>query len=54
MPIFLDSNALFRPELAEYGVPDKPGSFMLQDQELALAINGAFSNLPPDETLRTL
>lgn len=51
-PIFLDRDALFRAELAEYGTPDEYGRVMLQDQELALAINAAFSYLPPDETLK--
>ena len=51
-PIFLDRNALFRSELAEQGTPDKYGRVMLQDMELALAINAAFSYLPPDETLK--
>jgi len=51
-PIFLDRDALFRPELAEYGTPDSYGRVMLQDQELALAINAAFSYIPPDEILK--
>ncbi len=51
-PIFLDRDALFRPELAEYGTPDQFGRVMLQDWELALAINAAFSYIPPDETLK--
>ncbi len=51
-PIFLDRDALFRPELAQYGTPDKYGRVMLQDQELALAINGAFSYISPDKTLQ--
>ncbi len=50
-PIFLDRDALFRPELAEYGTPDQYGRVLLQDQELALAINAAFSYIPPDEAL---
>ncbi len=50
-PIFLDRGALFRTELAEYGTPDAHGRVMLQDQELALAINAAFSYIPPDEQL---
>ena len=49
-PIFLDREALFRTELAEEGTPDKFGRVMLQDEELGLAINAAFSYLPPDET----
>ncbi|MCH2208848.1 MAG: DUF1588 domain-containing protein [Lentisphaerales bacterium] len=51
-PIFLDRDALFRPELAKHGQPDKHGRVMLQGQELALAINGAFSYIRPDEQLR--
>ena len=51
-PIFLDRDALFRPELAEYGTPDQCGRVMLQDHELALAVNAAFSYIPPDETLK--
>ena len=50
--IFLDREALFRTELAENGTPDKYGRVMLQDQELALAVNAAFSYIPPDDTLR--
>ena len=41
-----------RPELAAYGKPDKYGRVMLQGQELALAVNGAFSYIRPDEQLR--
>lgn len=52
VPIFLDREALFRTELADYGQPDAYGRVMLQDQELALAVNAAFSYLPPDETLQ--
>jgi len=51
-PIFLDREALFRAELAEQGTPDSHGRVMLQNWELALAINAAFSYLPPDEKLR--
>jgi len=47
-PIFLDRDALFRPELAQYGKPDKYGRVMLQGHELAVAVNGAFSYLKPD------
>ena len=52
VPIFLDRDALFRTELAAAGQPDAHGRVMLQGQELALAINAAFSYLPPDETLQ--
>jgi hypothetical protein len=52
-PIFLDREALFRLELAEQGQPDKYGRVRLQGMELALAINGAFSYLPPDDALRS-
>jgi len=48
-PIFLDRDALFRPELCENGKPDDFGRVMLQGQELALAINAAFSYLRPDQ-----
>ena len=51
-PIFLDRDALFRTELAEDGKPDMYGRVMLQDQELALAVNSAFSYIPPDKTLK--
>lgn len=51
-PIFLDRDALFRTELAEQGTPDEYGRVMLQDQELALAVNAAFSYLPPDDELK--
>ncbi|MEI6235327.1 MAG: DUF1588 domain-containing protein [Planctomycetota bacterium] len=47
-PIFLDRDALFRPELCEYGKPDEYGRVMLQGQELALAVNAAFSYIRPD------
>ena len=51
--IFLDRDALFRPELAETGTPDKHGRVMLQDWELGLAINHALRYIKPDEMLRT-
>lgn len=51
-PIFLDRNALFRAELAEYGTPDEHGRVMLQGSELMLALNGALSFLPPDAELK--
>ena len=51
-PIFLDREALFRTELALDGKPDMHGRVMLQNQELALAINAAFSYIPPDKTLQ--
>ncbi|MEM8952625.1 MAG: DUF1588 domain-containing protein [Verrucomicrobiota bacterium] len=50
--IFLDREALFRTELVEYGTPDEHDRVMLQDWELALAVNGAFSYLPPNSELR--
>ena len=50
-PIFLDRNALFRSELAQSGQPDSHGRVMLQDAELALAINAAFCYLRPDDSL---
>lgn len=50
--IFLDRDALFRPELVEKGKPDRHGRVMLQDWELGLAVNHALSYLQPDEVLR--
>ncbi len=50
--IFLDRDALFRPELAQNGVPDEQGRVMLQDWELGLAVNHALRYLQPDEKLR--
>lgn len=50
--IFLDRDALFRPELVEYGKPDAQGRVMLQDWELGLAVNHALRYLKPDEALR--
>lgn len=51
-PIFLDPAALFRTELCKTGKPDKHGRVMLQDQELVLAINAAFSYISPDRELK--
>lgn len=51
--IFLDRDALFRPELAVNGEPDRHGRVMLQDWELGLAINHALRYIKPDEELRT-
>lgn len=50
--IFLDRDALFRPELVEYGKPDPHGRVMLQDWELGLAVNHALRYIKPDEPLR--
>lgn len=50
--IFLDRDALFRPELVEYGTPDQHGRVMLQDWELGLAVNHALRYIKPDEQLR--
>ncbi len=50
--IFLDRDALFRPELAENGQPDRYGRVMLQDWELGLAINHALGYIKPDDELR--
>jgi hypothetical protein len=47
-PIFLDRDALFRPELCEGGTPDKNGRVMLQGEELVLAINAAFCYIRPE------
>lgn len=51
--VFLDRDALFRPELAEKGSPDEFGRVMLQDWELGLAVNHALRYLKPDEELRS-
>ncbi len=50
--IFLDRDALFRPELVENGQPDQHGRAMLQDWELGLAVNHALRYIRPDEQLR--
>lgn len=50
--IFLDRDALFRPELAQGGQPDEYGRVMLQGHELALAVNAAFCYLGPDDQLK--
>lgn len=50
--IFLDRDALFRPELVEYGEPDEFGRAMLQDQELGMAVNHALRFIKPDDALR--
>ncbi len=50
--IFLDRDALFRPELVEQGEPDRYGRVMLQDWELGLAVNHALRYIRPDEQLR--
>lgn len=50
--IFLDRDALFRPELARSGAPDAHGRVMLQDWELGLAVNHALRYLKPDAQLR--
>lgn len=50
--LFLDRDALFRPELAESGTPDEHGRVMLQDWELGLAVNHALRYLKPDPALR--
>ena len=47
-PIFLDRDALFRPELGETGTPDAHGRVMLRGRELVLAINAAFSYIRPE------
>ena len=51
--IFLDRDALFRPELVSDGHPDEHGRVMLQDWELGLALNHALGYIRPDEQLRT-
>ncbi len=50
--IFLERDALFRPELIEYGEPDRHGRVMLQDWVLGLAVNHALRYIKPDEALR--
>lgn len=50
--IFLDRDALFRPELVESGDVDQHGRVMLQDWELGLAVNHALRYIQPDEELR--
>ena len=50
--IFLDRDALFRPELASEGKPDQHNRVMLQDWELGLAVNHALRYLKPDDALR--
>jgi hypothetical protein len=50
--IFLDRDALFRPELAENSKPGPHGRVMLQDWELGLAVNHALRYIKPDELLR--
>lgn len=50
--LFLDRDALFRPELAATGKIDRHGRVMLQDWELGLAINHALRYIKPDEELR--
>ncbi|MBA4019780.1 MAG: hypothetical protein C0483_21655 [Pirellula sp.] len=50
--IFLDRDAIFRPELAERGTPDQYGRVMLNDWELGLAVNHALRYIKPDEELR--
>ena len=51
--IFLDRDALFRPELVENGQPDQHGRVMLQNWELGLAVNHALRIIKPDAKLRT-
>jgi hypothetical protein len=50
--IFLDRDALFRPELVQSGNADDHGRVMLQDWELGLALNHALRFIKPDEPLR--
>ena len=50
--VFLDRDALFRPELVESGKPDQHGRVMLQDWELGLAVNHALRYIKPDAQLR--
>ena len=50
--IFLDRDALFRPELVDSGEADPHGRVMLQDWELGLAVNHALRYIKPDDELR--
>jgi hypothetical protein len=50
--VFLDRDALFRPEIVESGKPDQHGRVMLQDWELGLAVNHALRYIKPDAQLR--
>ena len=50
--IFLDRDALFRPELVEYDKSDRHGRVMLRDWELGMAVNHALRYIKPDEELR--
>lgn len=50
--IFLDRDALFRPELVQAGKPDRHGRVMLQDWELGLALNHALRYIQPDDQLK--
>lgn len=50
--VFLDRDALFRPELIEEGQPDEHGRVMLRDWELGLAVNHALRYIRPDAELR--
>ena len=52
--IFLNHDALFRPELVKEGKPDAYGRVMLQDWELGLAVNHALSYIRPDEAITWL
>ncbi len=51
--IFLDRDALFRPELVEHGQADQHGRVMMRDWELGLAVNHALRYIKPDEQLRS-
>lgn len=51
--IFLDRDALFRPELAATGEPDSHGRVMLQNWELGLAVNHSLRYIKPDQKLRS-
>jgi len=50
--IFLDRDALFRPELGQGSKPDEYGRVILRDWELGLALNHALSYVRPDQELR--
>ncbi|MEM6689861.1 MAG: DUF1588 domain-containing protein [Planctomycetota bacterium] len=50
--IFLDRDALFRPELVLDGQADVHGRVMMRDWELGLAVQHALCYIAPDETLK--
>lgn len=51
--IFLDRDALFRPELVADGETDPHGRIMMRDWELGLAVNHALRYIKPDQELKS-